>query len=90
MLADSSSLLQSPLRQKHGLCGETQDAKELLEHTAAIEADDLSEVMSLFEKNNEIIIHSAVDPTEWSQHWKSEREATSSSMSGIHFGHCNV
>ena len=42
MLAYSYPLLQSPLRQKYDLCGENQDAKELLEHTAAIEEDDLS------------------------------------------------
>lgn len=65
ILAYSSLLLQSPLRQKYGLCGETQHATELLAHTTAIEVDDILTVMSLFEKDNEISIPSTVNPIEW-------------------------
>ena len=62
----------------------------LLETTVAMAEDDLSKVLSLFKKDNDIFIQSAISPTEWSQHWSSVREAMALSISRIHFGHYRV
>ena len=89
-LAYLSLFLQSLLLQKYSLYEETLDTRNLLHTSTNIELDNLSQVLSLFQKTNDIEILSAISPTKWSQYQKSAQEATISSILGLHFGHYKV
>ena len=90
ILAYSSPLTNQPLLGRLGMCGENTDAQRLLHESASIEAGELSQILSLFHKINDLQIPSAVSPNDWISHWKSATEATESSISGLHFGHYKV
>ena len=63
-----SPLLQSLLLQKYGLCAETLEASNLLQISVSVESDNFSQLLSLFQKTNNIVIPLAINSLEWSQH----------------------
>ena len=59
-LAYSFLLLQSPLLQWFGLCGDTSEAQQLIYDLALIDSIDLPRILSLFSKDNDIKIPSTI------------------------------
>lgn len=90
VLAYSSPLLNQPLLGRLGMCGENSDAQNLLYGAASIDAGEFSKILSLFHKDNDLQISSAISINDWTSHWKSAKEATASSISELHFSHYKV
>ena len=89
-LAYSSPLLRPPLLNQLSMCSNIEEAHHLIHETASIEAGDLSKILSLFHKDNDLNIPSAISPKDWISHWQQAIEATALSISGLHFGHYKV
>ena len=89
-LAYSSPFLQPLLLQKFRLCGDIPEAQQLIHTLASIDSADLPEILSLFHKNNDIEIPLAITPLDWLEYQKQAKEATASSISGMHFGYYKI
>ena len=61
-LSYSSPLLRPPLLNRLGMCSNTEEAYRLIRETTSIEAGHLSKILSLFHKDNDLNISSAISP----------------------------
>ena len=59
-LAYSSPLLRPPLLNRLDMYGNIEEAHRLIHEIASIEAEDLSKILSLFHKDNNLNIPSAI------------------------------
>jgi hypothetical protein len=93
-LANSAPICQGLLAEQLGLLADTETAQRILDGTfkAGPEINDattllLQEIgrLGCMLTNGEVIIEITAD--EFQEYWRRAREATSSSYSGIHFGH---
>ena len=50
--------------------GNTEEAHRLIHEMASIEAGDLSKILSLFHKDNDLNIPSAISLSNWVSHWQ--------------------
>jgi hypothetical protein len=93
-LAEQAPVCQGLLRGSFGYMANTKAAQEVLDGTYVPEEDMHEGTMDLFD---EIVNLRAVIPKDsvnclvkhplWRKKWKKKREETSSSESGLHFGH---
>ena len=88
-LAYSSPLLQSPCLEKIVMFAEKKTGQQVISQgEVKFKGElDLTALMSLFYKGNSIKIQSCLDVVTWQNYWKQETGFTSSSLSGLHFGH---
>jgi len=89
-LAFLSPLLKSPLLDQLGICGDTEAARSLLNDSAIVDVSDLAKILSLFHKDNNLNIPSALSPSDWTTHWNQATEETAFLISGLYFGHYKV
>ena len=69
---------------------EKTDAQRLLHETVSIDAGELSKILSLIHKDNDLQVSSAVSTNDWIFHWKSAKEVAVSSISGLYFSHYKI
>ena len=93
-LAEEAPICQSPLRGEFGYCAQSQAGREVLsgmyryeDWTDPATRDLLKEVSRLQQLIPENSVSDIISGKEWSDYWKKAREETSSSESGLHFGH---
>jgi len=93
--AHGSPLLHEPLQSKVGLSGEGPEAKVILEGTFECPTNT-DEYTKLFIQalqfpmadTRHMTILQLLCPEDFISHWHKAKEYTSSSFSGLHFGHC--
>ncbi len=95
-LAEEAPIIcQSPLRDEFGYLANTEAARAVLRGTYVPTSEIDTATMELFSSIAEIrstvpkdYVSSLVTAGDWARHWsRSVREETSSSPSGLHFGH---
>ena len=91
-LACSLPIFNHHIISKVGYFGETTEVQELIHNSIAIKTNNpfLNAFFQLFYNPTVSPISWEISTKQWIQHWKSSREKTASSFSGIHFGHYKV
>ncbi len=93
-LAEEAPICNGPLREMFGYNADTLIGDEILDGSFAFDRDFddatrglCTEVAEIREKIPEDSVADIVRRGEWGSFWKKAREETSSSVSGLHFGH---
>lgn len=87
-LACSSPLLNDELSAELGLSGEGNLVKEILGSQSQLQQHpEAQEVFELFQGSPHWRIATHITTKQWIEHWEKAKERTSSSYSGLHFGH---
>jgi len=91
-LAYISPFLQEPLRSQLGLTGTSAEAKQILDGTFQCpdEMDETTKtIIHLLQRPFAEIeqVASTISREDYQKYWKKAKESTSSSYSGLHFGH---
>ena len=90
-LTNPTPPMQEPMRSELGFFGATAVAKEILEGTyeCPAEVDDYTRyfIASLRRSTNYNILDDSISREDFVSYWKGSKESTSSSVSGLHFGH---
>ena len=93
-LAEEAPICQPPLRDEFGYCAQTTAGRAVLAGTYEFppQTDPATrELLEEVQRIREIIpadsVSTLITGSQWSEYWKKAREETSSSESGLHFGH---
>ena len=87
-LAYSSPLLNDELSEELGLSGEGSLSKDILGSQSQLQRHpEVQEVFELFQGSQHQRITTQIMTEQWIDHWEGAKERTSSSYSGLHFGH---
>jgi hypothetical protein len=94
--AEESPICQDQLREDFGYLANTPSAKEVLEGTyncpegTPASVKDLFDAMARVYKSVPESTSVVIRPEQWKAYWRVANEDTSSSISGLHFGHYKV
>ena len=87
-LAYSSPLLDDELCEEVDLSGEGGLSTDILNSQQHLyHRPEVQEIFKLFHQSKHKTILSIITTASWIEHWKRAKERTSSSYSGLHFGH---
>ena len=93
-MAEESPICQGTMRDEFGYLANTPAAKEVLDGTYRCSPDTpqamqdiFAEIARIRQEIPETATKAVITPEQWIEYWKVQKEDTSSSESGLHFGH---
>jgi len=93
-MAEESPICQGQLREDFGYLANTPSSQQVLDGTYKCApgtpqavSDIFSEIARIRKEIPEASTKAIITPEQWKAYWKAQNEETSSSISGLHFGH---